>query len=238
MTYDSIKKSYKTFIRLLFISDDEECKKNLYGLYTFTYALTAYALNNGYYQILNETDVLSVFGKIDVEKLKANEIRKNALISIMVHFPAVMDCFRMNHTAVFDYTSNCVILNPNGLNMYKVFHPRPEKTMYAFFLEHNQLKKPNYTRLLYRTLNECHDFDIDQFMKEIASAISTFNAFYEADVFMSFFLEHLEEMSINAIEDVLEIYKRNPQCTNRNRHIHDMSIVTEFLDEHRDTANE
>lgn len=42
MTYDSIKKSYKTFIRLLLISDNEDCKNNLYGLYTFTYALTAY----------------------------------------------------------------------------------------------------------------------------------------------------------------------------------------------------
>lgn len=37
MTYDSIKKSYKTFIRLLLVSDDEECIKNTYGLYTFTY---------------------------------------------------------------------------------------------------------------------------------------------------------------------------------------------------------
>jgi len=238
MTYDSIKKSYKTFAKLLLISDDEECKKNLYGLYTFTYTLTAYALNNGYYQLFSETDVLSVLGKIDIEELKENKTRRNALISLMVHFPLVMDCFRGNYTSVFEYISDCVILNPDGLNMYKVFHPRSEKTMYAFFLENNQLKQPQHTRSLYRTLNECHDFDIEQFVIEMVSAISTFNAFYDADVFMSFFMEHLEELSIGTIEKVLKIYKMNPQCTNRSRHNSDMNVINKYLDDHGNTASE
>ena len=238
MTYDSIKKSYKTFIRLLLISDNEDCKNNLYGLYTFTYALTAYTLNNGYYQIFNETDVLSVLGKINVEELKENETRRNALISIMVHFPAVMDCFRVNHKSVFDYTSDCVILKPNGLSLYKVFHPRSEKTMYTFFLENNQLKQPLHTDALYRTLKDCHDFDVNEFMKEMVSQIPSYSAFHDADVFMNSFIRHIEEMSIDAIEEVLKIYNRNSQCTNRGSHTSDMSVVNKYLEEHHDSADQ
>jgi len=238
MTYDSIKKSYKTFIRLLLVSDDENCKKNVYGLYAFTYALTDYIIKNGYAQFFHEADIQAVLSKVEVDALKENDARRNALISIMVNYPAVMDCIRMNHESVFDYTSSCVILNPKGLNMYKVFNPRSEKTMYTFFLENKQLKQPCYTGTLYRALNECHDFDIDQFMKEIVSEIPPFNAFHDADVFMSFFMDHLEEMSIDAIEEVLKIYKRNPQCTNRGRHTSDMKVVDKHLAEHRTNCTE
>lgn len=33
MTDDSLKKSYKTFLKLLFITEDDNCKDNTYGLY-------------------------------------------------------------------------------------------------------------------------------------------------------------------------------------------------------------
>lgn len=234
MTYDSIKKSYKTFVRLLLVSDNEECIKNVYGLYTFVYALTDYIIKNGFFQFFHEADIQSTLSKIEVDTLKENKVRRNALISIMVNYPTVMDCIRTNNSSVFDYTSNCVILNPDGLSMYKVFHPRSEKTTYTFFLENNQLKKPCYTETLYRTLNECHDFDLAQFMKEIVSKIPTFNAFHDADVFMNCFIDHLEEMSTDDIEEIMKIYKRNSQCTNRGRHSSDMHVINKFLEAHCD----
>ena len=237
MTYDSIKKSYKTFVRLLLVSDDEVCIKNTYGLYTFTYALTDYIIKNGYAQFFHEADIQAVLTKVEVDTLKGNEARRNALISIMVSYPAVMDCIRTNHPSVFNYTSDCVILNPKGLSMYKVFNPRSEKTMYTFFLENNQLKQPCYTGTLYRTLSECHDFDINQFMKEMVSAIPTFNAFHDADVFVSCFMEHLEEMSLEDIKDVLRIYNANPQCRNRAKDKVDMDKINKYLEEHYPAEN-
>lgn len=233
MTYDSIKKSYKTFARLLWVSDDETCKENVYGLYTFIYALTDYIVKNGYAQFFHEADIQTVLAKIDIDDLKENNARKNSLISIMVNYPAVMDCIRMNYASVFDYVSDCVILNPKGLNMYKVFHPMSEKTMYEFFLENNQLKRACYTETLYGALSECDDFDIDQFMKELVSSIPKFNAFHDADIFMNSFIDHLAEMSIEAIEEVVDIYKKNTQCTNRNRHKTDMEIIEKYIEENR-----
>lgn len=238
MTYDSLKKSYKTFVRLLLISDDEKCKENVYGLYAFTYALTDYILKNGYVQLFNEADVLTVISKIDVDSLKENKTRRNALISIMTQYPAVMDCIRTNHTSLFEYTSNCVVLNPKGLEKYKVFYPRSDKTLFEFFLENKKLKQPAYTNTLYKALCDCDDFDIAVFMKELVSEIPTFFGFDDANAFMSVFLDHLEKMSIEVIDEIMGIYKKNSQCTNRNRHSADMEIVNKYLEEHRPTEEE
>lgn len=238
MTYDSIKKSYKTFVKLLLVSDDEECKKNAYGLYTFTFALTDYIIKNGYAQFFNETDVQTVLGKIEVDGLKEDKTQKKALISIMVHYPAVLDCIRFCHPSAFEYISNCVVLNPKGLKMYKVFHPRSEKTLFTFFLENNKLKKPEYTETLYKTLHKCDDFDIVVFMKEMVSHIPSYMGFDDADAFMNSFTNHLEEMSIEAIDEIITIYKKNSQCINRGRHSSDMATVNKFLDEHRPSSTE
>lgn len=238
MTYDSIKKSYKTFARLLLVSEDEECKNNIYGLYTFIYALTDYIIKNGYTQFFNEPDIQSVLGKVKVDSLKENKTRRNALISVMVDYPIVMDCIRMNHASVFEYVSNYVVLNPKGLRLYKVFYPRSEKTLYTFFLENSTLKDPTYTETLYQTLCECHDFDINVFMKELVSEIPTFNAFHTADVFMSSFIDHLPDISVEAIEEIIKIYRKNPQCVNRGRHTSDIATVNKYLDDQRPTETE
>lgn len=233
MTYDSIKKSYKTFVKLLFVSDDEDCKNNIYGLYVFTYALTDYIVKNGYSQFFNESDVQSVLAKIDVDALKDTKSRRSALVSIMLNYPVVMDCIRTNQPSVFTYVSDNVVLNPRGLSHYKVFYPRSEKTMYMFFQENDKLKQPSHTELLYDTLHDCHDFDINAFMKELVSHIPKFNAFHTADLFMSSFISHLEEMSVDTIEEIIKIYSENPQCTNRGRHTSDLAVVNKHIDEQR-----
>ena len=238
MTYDSLKKSYKTFIRLLLVSKDESCKKNLYGLYAFTYALTDYVIKNGYSQFFNEIDIQSALGKIEIDELKSNKTRMQALVSIMTHYPVVMDCFRSNCRSVFDYVSDSIILTPRGLNMYKVFHPRSEKTLYAFFMENTQLKQPGYTETLYNTLKDCHDFDITVFMKEMVSNIPRFSAYHDADIFMSSFIRHMEEIPVSVIKEIIEIYEKNPQCTNRNRHTTDISTVNKYLEENSNSDDD
>lgn len=233
MTYDSIKRSYKTFIRLLFVSDDEKCKENIYGLYVFAYSLTDYIVKNGYAQFFNEADILSVLSKIDVDSLNNDKTRKNALISIMTEYPIFMDCMRTNHSAVFEYLSNCVVLDPKGLEKYKVFFPRSDKTLFTFFLENKALQNPAYTKTLYKTLCDCDDFNIVVFMKQLVSRIPNFFGFDDANAFMSVFIDHLEEMPIEAIEEIMGIYSKNSQCTNRGRHSTDMAIVNKYLEEHR-----
>lgn len=232
MTYDSIKKSYKTFIKLLFVSNDEECEKNIFGLYAFSYALTDYVIKKGYVQFFHEPDIQSSLAKISIDALKENDVRRNSLISLMVDFPVVMDCIRANFSQLFEYISNCVLLNPRGFHLYRAFYPRVEKTPYVFFMENSKLKQVTFTESLYNILKEFDDFDINEYMKEMAAHIPSFHAFYEADVFMSFFMSHLEELTNETIQEVLKIYRRNNQCTNRARHAADMAIINKFLEEH------
>ena len=233
MTYDSVKKSYKTFLKLLFVSDDDNCKKNIYGLYAFTYSLTDYIIKNGYVQFFNESDIHTSLTKISVDILKESESRRNALISLMVEFPVVMDCIRDNFSQLFDYVSDCVLLNPRGLNMYRVFHPRAEKSICAFFKEHRELKQPCYTETIYNILKEHDEFNINEFMKDMVAHIPSYHAFYDADVFMSSFMSHLDEMTTDDIEEVLRTYRKNNQCTNRARHTADITTISKYLEERK-----
>ena len=232
MTYDSIKKSYKTFIKLLFVSNKEECIKNVCGLYVFTYALTNYIVEVGYTKLFYEADVQAVFAKIEVDTLKGNDFRRNALISIMVHFPIIMDLIRADYTSIFDYISQSVLMYPQGLEMYKRFYPRAEKSIHEYFANNKILQNAICTEYLYQVLKNYDGFDVGDFMKLMVTRISSYNGFSEADAFMSSFISHLDEMSIDTIENVLTIYDRNNQCTNRGRHAADIAVVNKFLKEH------
>ena len=230
MTYDSIKKSYKTFVRLLLVSDAEECIKNVCGLYAFTFTMTDYAIKNGYSSLFSEETIIDIYSKINVEGLKNSSPRANALISLITSYPIVMDIVRDNKD-VFDYISNQVLTKPRGLNQYKVFFPRESKSIYCYFKENTSVHEAIYTDVLYETVKDCDDFDLAEFVVIMANAIPTFNGFHYADCFMNFFKEHITELSTSEINGVLEIYQRNGQCTNRARNAADMSEIEKYIRE-------
>ena len=75
-------------------------------------------------------------------------------------------------------------------------------------------------------------------MKELVAKIPTFNAFHTADVFMSSFINHLSDMSIEAIEEIKKVYMRNTQCTNRGRHTSDIATVNKYLEDQNSADTE
>lgn len=232
MTYDSIKRSYKTFVRLLFVSDNEDTEKNTLGLYAFTYSMTNYIVKNGFVQIFNEPDIRDVFGRITVDVLKGSDSRRNALISIMLKYPLVMDVIQSD-TALFDYLCECVLLKPHGLKRYRVFYPRAEKTTYAFFMDNRELWLPGYTPTIYEAVKDCDDFNLHEFLIKMVSAIPSYNGFSDADVFTSFFIKHLDDIEISTIEEVLKIYKGNAQCIWRGHHNTDIGVINQYIQEHQ-----
>lgn len=231
MTYDSLKKSYKTFIRLLFVSEDEDCINNAYGLYAFAYTMTDYLIKNGYIQIFSEAVILNTFSNIKVEQLKSSNVRRNAFISIITTYPVVMDIIRSN-VEVFEYVTKCVVLKPQGLCYYRSFYPRSKKSIYTFFKENAELHQPTYSTTLYNVFKESEDFNFADFMLVMVKAVPSFNGFHDADSFMSFFKSHLEELTIDEIKNVMKIYRSNGQCTNRARHSSDVIEIKSYIDEH------
>lgn len=228
MTFDSIKKSYKTFIRLLFVSNDENCKNNAYGLYAFTYALSDYIVKEGFTQIYQETDVIDIFNRIDLNLITESSPRRNALISIITKFTITMDLIKSN-TALFDYVSKKVLLTHAGISMYRLFYPREPISAYSFFLKNRDLKQPYYTEEIYTSLKDCEDFDIDEYMIEMVTEIPCYNGFSTADYFMESLITHINDMSLDALNTIMGKYNSNSQCTNRSRHKDDLKIVNTHI---------
>lgn len=222
MTYDSIKKSYKTFIRLLFISDDEEIIKNINGLYAFVFTMTDYIVKSGYSSsIFKEDAILGIFSKIKIDALKENSTRANVLISIITTYPVIMDIIR-NDEELFDYISKHVLTNPQGLHFYRVFFPRGSKSEYAYFKENISIHKPSYSKVLYDAVKNSEDFVLSEFITILVESIPSYNGFYDADCFSNFFIDHLNDLSVEEIKEVLGIYQGNGQCTNRDRYTADL----------------
>ena len=229
MTYDSLKKSYKTFIRLLLVSENEHCEKNATGLYMFAYAITDYLIQKGHSNIFKDEGVLKVFSKIQIEKLKASNLKKNALVGLITTFPAVMDLLR-SFEEVFFYISEYVLLEPRGLCYYRSFYPREKKTIYEYFKEHDELHDPRLIRTLYDALKEDNGFDLIEFTELMAESIPSYNGFYDADNFMEFLIENLELFGLDQIKNIRNIYQSKSQCTSRRNHSSEDSKVKEYID--------
>ena len=235
MTYDSLKKSYKTFIRLLFVSEDEDCIKNIYGLYAFAYTMTDYIIKSGY-PIFTEETIQGIFSRVTVETLKVSSARRNALIKISLDYPVVMDIIRENKE-VFDYLSNRVLSKPHGLKFYRTFYPREGLSVYSFFKNTPDVQQASSSEILYNVVKESEDFNLAEFSLIMAKNIPTYYGFDSADCFMNFFLNHLQELTIDDVNAVMKIYRGNDQCINRGRHSVDIAIVKEYIESQAGTDN-
>lgn len=234
MTYDSLKKSYKTFIRLLLVSDSEECKKNICGLHAFVYAMTDHIIINGFLSLFSEDDIQNVFSRITVETLNISDERNKAMVSLILKYPAVMDIAR-NNTELFQHLSNQVLGDPRCLKYYRFFYPRESRTIYSYFKCTPALQSAFYIKQLYETLKGCADFVLGEFALIMINSVPRGYGFNDADAFMSFFLKHLDEFSIEQINSIMTVYNRNGQCTNRGRHLTDVKEVHEYLEKQKQT---
>jgi len=237
MTFDSIKKSYKTFIKLLFVSEHENSEKNACGLYAFAYSLTDHIIKEGYFQIFSDQDIIAQFARINPDILRNSSLRRKAFLSIITSFSVVMDIVRGNDS-LFEYACEYVLSNPRNLGAYRVFYPRSEKTVYTFFIENVALHQPFYIDVIYPIVKECADFSLSDYIFKMVNKIPRFNGFSDADSFMCFFIAHMAEISIDVIEDVMKIYRGNPQCINRGRHSTDLEEVKKHLSDRKSLINE
>lgn len=232
MTFDSLKKSYKTFIRLLMLSDNEDCINNIIGLYVFVYAMTDFIVKEGFVQLFSEATILDVFSKIEIENLRNITNRRDALIEISSKYPIVMDVVRSN-PKLFEYLSECVLTTPYGLCRYRTFYPREEKSIFAYFNEKDSVQQPLFIETLYSAVKESADFVIFDFLLTMVKAIPKYNGFYDADCFMSFFKDHLNELTCEEIHNIMKEYRANNQCTNRARNAADIGAIKKYLEEHQ-----
>lgn len=230
LTYDSLKLSYRTFIKLLFVTNNEDCENNLVGLFYFAYTMTHHAIHNGYLQLFDEDRIVSTFNQIKIDLLQSSPTRLEALASLMINFPVIMDKLKLNND-IFNYLSNKVLSKPSTFHLYKIFFPREENSAYDFFKENTDLHKPDWTICIYETLEKSNNFDMDEYMITMANAIPTFNSFSIADSYTSAFIKLFPKISEESIKAILTVYKNNKQCMNRQRHRSDVETIKSLLQE-------
>lgn len=228
MTYDSLKKSYITFVNFLFVSKDEDCINNIFGLYAFVFSITDYALSNGYQQLFKEQSVISVFSRIDIDELKTNSARVSALHALVLSSPILLDILK-NEEELYEYVRQSILTLYNGLKYYSYFYPRETNSVFTFFKNNQFVQKPEYTDCIYKEIKDSKDFDIKDFLLVMINAVPIYSGFYAADRFMSFFKEHLNDLTKEDIENILNQYYKNDQCTRRSRHDKDMREVQDYI---------
>ena len=230
LTYDSLKKSYKTFMRLLLVSDDSNAEKNILGLYAFSYSLTDYIIKNGYVRLFSEADVQEVFEKINIDSIKLNPSRINALVSLMINFSIVLESVSTNAKQVFDYISELTLSNPLHFHLYRTFFPRSGEDALAYFNKTDKLKQARYANIIYDVIKGCDGFDINKYMIEMVKRIPNYMGYDDADLFMNFFITNLSKLDLDTIKEVMKIYGGNSQCTNRGRHSEDINTIKKYLE--------
>ena len=228
MTHKSLCKSYKTVIKLNFISNDVECVNNASGLYVFIITMTEYIIEKGYSEIFKEENILEIFSRIDVENLKDDNTRFSMLVDIISIFPVIMEIIKMDN-GLFTFIADKVLSDPRELDKYKYFHSSSEKTVTQWFKDMSSLQKPKYIDELFTVLKDEEDFDINEFIIIMIKGVPTFNGFNSADNFMSFFKSHISEFTKDTIDKVKDEYNKNKQCTNRARHDDDIKEVEKLL---------
>lgn len=111
----------------------------------FAYAITDYLIRKGHSNIFNDDGILNIFSRIQIDKLKSSDLKRNSLVGLITTFPAVMDMFRA-FEELFYYISEYVLLKPHGLCYYRSFYPKEKQTICEYFKEHDELHIPQSIR--------------------------------------------------------------------------------------------
>ena len=185
-----------------------------------------------YERLFKEEDVRKKLLSISIENLENSSERKQSLIELILNFPILLDIIKEDES-LFEYISNEILLNPNGIKYYRLFYPRSNKTPYEFFKDNSIVQQPLYSMTLYDAVKESVDFDLAEFSKILINKVPPYNGFNDADGFMNFFKKHLQDLAIEDIESVMSIYMSSNQCVYRSRHSEDYQEVSKYLEEHK-----
>lgn len=152
-------------------------------------------------------------------------------------YHVIMNIRRENQEA-FEFLSNQILGRLQLLKYYRAFYPRSEKSIYAFIKDTSGVQQAGFSAILYDTVKESEDFNLAEFTLIMVNAIPRYSGFDAADEFMSFFIDHLQELSVDDIDAVMSVYRSNGQCINRGRHSADNTIVKNYIKDHTGASDD
>ena len=173
--------------------------------------------------------IMDIFSKITVDFVKEDKTKFDMLLDLITSFQTVMDIIKVDDD-LFSYISNTILETPKGLKYYEILYPKNTVKAYDKFKEEKEFQNAIYIEDIFDSVKHNSNFDFNEFIIIMVKSIPTFYGFDSADSFMHFFKSHLDDFSNEKIKEVISIYKKNDQCTERSRHKKDIKYVNEFLE--------
>lgn len=214
MSEDSLKRSFKTFLKLLFLSEDQEAVANRKGLYAFTYTMTDQISKKGYSSIYRDNGIKEKIEQIDDRYSELDREQKDALLSLFADFPEFAKSFS-KHKDLFDKLAKTVLSDPKHLFRYKDYYGDRYSSIYKCFVAYSNCFDIWDCNTLYELLSQADDFDEKEFLTIFANKVGHYNGFDKADTFMHFLKTNRTNFQESSLRAVKQIYDSNDQFYKR-----------------------
>lgn len=230
MSEDSLKRSFKTFLKLLFLSEDQEAVANRKGLYAFTYSMTDQISKKGYSSIYRDNGIKEKIEQIDDKYAELDRDQKEALLSIFADFPEFAQTFS-KHKDLFDRLAKMVLSDPKHLFRYKDYYGDRYSSIYECFVAYSDCYDMWDCNELYKVLSHTDDFDEKGFLTIFANKVGYYNGFDKADTFMNFLKKNRTNFQESSLRAVKQIYDSNDQFYKRRNSNDDQECFTFLHDQ-------
>lgn len=231
MTQTSLLNSVRTIIKLLFVSTEDGAVKNSYGLYIILRCLLQFIDENGLGAIsMQDEKMQALIMKIEEETLKISDTREKALFIFLCTTRWFCDEFRKNN--LFKQVIEKYIFKQTFFEKYYMdVLSESEESRWQYYIKNSARFPCDYYESRYRFLKEDAAFSDIQFIESEANNIPHFNGFNHADKMMSFFFNHIDEFSNEAVVKMVCMFNSNTQFFNRNGGNGDIKALIQIAQE-------
>ncbi|MBR2767407.1 MAG: hypothetical protein IKD68_00590 [Solobacterium sp.] len=215
MTQTSLLKSLRTFLKLLFITDDEDAIKNARGLYVILRSMLQYIDSEGLGSFCAQdsriNDLLMNIGK---ESLERNSIREDALYIFLCSCRWFCDIFRKND--LFSSITNQHLFERNAFEKhFKILYPELHEERWKYYLDNSHKFPCRNQKSRFDYLRDANGFSDIEFIENEIHKVGNWNGYDNADAFMRFLTDRIEYISDDAIKLVIDVYNSNDQFYER-----------------------
>ena len=229
MTDESIKKTLKSFVRMLFLSEDQDAIKNAYGFWGYTYALSKYAMSRGLDSFFTSDTFYDYISKIDYEKIKEVPDRKSALNDLFLENNAFRRAIKNKNAILFNQLIDDLLGDSFSYkDNFQKLSGIVDGSKYSYFIANHAKIRVVNCKYLYDFLCEDPNFNVDDFTLLLLNKVPTYNGFQKADDFMDYMMSVFSILNEKTIKNIFKKYISNEQFLNRRRHELDIKKIVKI----------
>lgn len=225
MTPDALLKSYRSFFKLAYISENIDDKVCFIGLFLFLYGMTVFLCEKGDFSVFEDSIIL---GHIQNCKAEIENYQQSyGLFHLLLISPVLRDIFRKKNQKVFFSVVDYYLYSNTKTfvdNVRTVF-PDSDLKELVFGNQRKRISSINFSVLYELFKNE---LNINEYCILSLNCVPDVNGFDIADSYMAFFLDHFLELSDNCCNTVFMRYCENRQFYSRRNSENDIKRIKDL----------